>query len=452
MASSNDEFVVLESNFSILCANVTLGKRGLKAKVKKRRPPVDDVAEQEVNITEEEVETEEERLVREEMERLQLPLAFGSSKTNQCYKIAPECLESEESATSCSLSEEGSLSVLPASCTTEQGGDDDGGGKGGGVVKLWFLCLDADNERHYYFCHETNESQWTLPDKGYICPLGKVEPDHALTPEHTSNMEASEREALNDRLIPVAKGPLRYWGKRYDLFSMFDHGIEMDTSAWYSVTPEKLAKHQASEIVKMVLKNSQGRSDLRTDLTVLDGFCGVGGNSIQFALNWRFAQVYSCEITETTLHKGRANAKLYGVSSKINFMACDYFKHLQSIKASGRSCIDAIFLSPPWGGLSPPQNKGDVVKHFPGLPVGTGALVREALEVAPVVAIYIPKESKAAAIRDVMREANKMDSYHVDSYHVETNYLKTNKMKGGNRVPFAKTVYITRKTNEPFSV
>ncbi len=61
----------------------------------------------------------------------------------------------------------------------------------------------------------------------------------------------------------------KYWDRRYDLFSRFDDGIQVDEAGLYSVTPEKIALEQAK---KMNCK------------TIVDGFCGVGGNAIAFAL------------------------------------------------------------------------------------------------------------------------------------------------------------------------
>ena len=58
----------------------------------------------------------------------------------------------------------------------------------------------------------------------------------------------------------------KYWFQRYRLFSKFDSGIWMDRESWFSVTPEKIAKHLAERC--------------RCEL-ILDGFCGVGGNAIQ---------------------------------------------------------------------------------------------------------------------------------------------------------------------------
>ena len=63
----------------------------------------------------------------------------------------------------------------------------------------------------------------------------------------------------------------KYWFRRYSLFSRFDEGIRMDTEAWYSVTPEEIAAHQAQRCACDV---------------IVDAFTGCGGNAIQFALTY----------------------------------------------------------------------------------------------------------------------------------------------------------------------
>nr|XP_011740609.1 trimethylguanosine synthase isoform X2 [Macaca nemestrina] len=65
----------------------------------------------------------------------------------------------------------------------------------------------------------------------------------------------------------------KYWAQRYRLFSRFDDGIKLDREGWFSVTPEKIAEHIAGRVSQ----------SFKCDV-VVDAFCGVGGNTIQFAL------------------------------------------------------------------------------------------------------------------------------------------------------------------------
>eukprot|EP00268_Persea_americana_P049474 TRINITY_DN5308_c0_g1_i1.p1 TRINITY_DN5308_c0_g1~~TRINITY_DN5308_c0_g1_i1.p1 ORF type:complete len:746 (-),score=154.13 TRINITY_DN5308_c0_g1_i1:638-2875(-) len=73
-------------------------------------------------------------------------------------------------------------------------------------------------------------------------------------------------------------GIVKYWWQRYLLFSRFDDGIKMDEEGWFSVTPEPIARHQASRC-------GSG--------TVIDCFTGVGGNAIQFA---KRETLFSCHL------------------------------------------------------------------------------------------------------------------------------------------------------------
>jgi len=119
----------------------------------------------------------------------------------------------------------------------------------------------------------------------------------------------------------------KYWAQRYRLFSRFDEGVQLDGESWYSVTPEKIAEHIAERC--------------RCDLLV-DGFCGVGGNAIQFAFTCE--RVIAIDIDPAKIELARHNARVYGVEDRIEFIVGDYFQVMPRLQA------DVVFLSPPWGG------------------------------------------------------------------------------------------------------
>ncbi|CAO3614132.1 unnamed protein product [Mucor hiemalis] len=121
----------------------------------------------------------------------------------------------------------------------------------------------------------------------------------------------------------------KYYYQRYSYFSKFDEGVLMDREGWFSVTPEKIARHIAERC----------QSDV-----VIDAFCGCGGNSIQFALTCE--RVIAIDLDPVKLHCARENAKIYGVEDRIEFILGDFFELAPSLKA------DVVFLSPPWGGPS----------------------------------------------------------------------------------------------------
>ncbi|BHF75175.1 Trimethylguanosine synthase [Sparganum proliferum] len=108
----------------------------------------------------------------------------------------------------------------------------------------------------------------------------------------------------------------KWWKRRYDLFERFDDGIELDKESWYSVTPEIIARHQAR-------KCSCG--------LVIDGFAGVGGNSIQFSQTCAF--VISIDNCVERLGLLRRNAAVYGVTSKIDPICGDLASVLSAFRS-----------------------------------------------------------------------------------------------------------------------
>ncbi|XP_018415617.1 PREDICTED: trimethylguanosine synthase [Nanorana parkeri] len=123
----------------------------------------------------------------------------------------------------------------------------------------------------------------------------------------------------------------KYWAQRYRLFSRFDEGIKLDEEGWFSVTPEKIAEHIAQRVRQCI-----------NHAVVVDAFCGVGGNAIQFALAGM--RVIAVDIDPVKLDLAYNNAQVYGVEDQIEFIRADYMCVAPDLKA------DAVFLSPPWGG------------------------------------------------------------------------------------------------------
>ncbi|XP_023776798.1 trimethylguanosine synthase isoform X2 [Cyanistes caeruleus] len=137
------------------------------------------------------------------------------------------------------------------------------------------------------------------------------------------------------RTVPpeIAADPelVKYWAQRYRLFSRFDEGIKLDREGWFSVTPEKIAEHIAIRV-------SQA---FNCDI-IVDAFCGVGGNAIQFALTSK--RVIAIDIDPEKLRLARHNAEVYGVAEHIDFLCGDFMALAAGLRA------DVVFLSPPWGG------------------------------------------------------------------------------------------------------
>ena len=74
----------------------------------------------------------------------------------------------------------------------------------------------------------------------------------------------------------ISRDLIRYWLGRYTLFSRFDQGIMLDGQGLFSVTPEDIARNQATRCANAGHGHGHGG-------TVIDAFTGAGGNAIQFA-------------------------------------------------------------------------------------------------------------------------------------------------------------------------
>ncbi|XP_042321283.1 trimethylguanosine synthase [Sceloporus undulatus] len=149
------------------------------------------------------------------------------------------------------------------------------------------------------------------------------------------NRKAKKKKNRNKPSLPpeIAADPelAKYWAQRYRLFSRFDEGIQLDREGWFSVTPEKIAEHIADRV----------RQSFKSDI-IIDAFCGVGGNAIQFALAAK--RVIAVDIDPVKIRLAHNNAEVYGVADRIEFICGDFMNLASCLKA------DVVFLSPPWGG------------------------------------------------------------------------------------------------------
>lgn len=161
----------------------------------------------------------------------------------------------------------------------------------------------------------------------------------------------------------------KYWKRRYNYFARFDEGIRMDAAAWFEVTPESVARHIA---------------DRMPYNRVVDGTCGVGGNAIQFAMT--SPHVLAVDTDVGRLRDAAHNATIYGVRERIEFV-CDDFV-VFAANYSGPP-IDAVFLSPPWGGPAHLDAPSFSLKDVEYLDIVR--LFAAAAAVSPRVALYLPR-------------------------------------------------------------
>ncbi|XP_041101903.1 trimethylguanosine synthase [Polyodon spathula] len=188
---------------------------------------------------------------------------------------------------------------------------------------------------------EGNESQQkliSLDIRNYLVPDAVEKINEDLVLNQTSNLKKTKKKKKKKKKVctmppEIAADPelAKYWAQRYRLFSRFDEGIKLDHEGWFSVTPEKIAKHIADRV----------RESYHCDV-IIDAFCGVGGNSIQFALAGK--KVIAVDIDPVRIALAQSNAEVYGVAGQIEFIQGDFMLLASDLKA------DAVFLSPPWGG------------------------------------------------------------------------------------------------------
>ena len=100
-------------------------------------------------------------------------------------------------------------------------------------------------------------------------------------------------------------------------------GVKIDTEGRLFVTPEILAMTLAKKAAKK---------------SVIDGFCGLGGNAIAFARSGCCVDAY--EIDRHRLDLARHNARVYAV--KIRFHRENLLETISGLRA------DLLWLDPPW--------------------------------------------------------------------------------------------------------
>ncbi|KAH8310491.1 hypothetical protein KR044_001685 [Drosophila immigrans] len=190
---------------------------------------------------------------------------------------------------------------------------------------------------------------------------------------------------------------LKYWFKRFSLFSLFDRGIRLDDESWFSVTPEKIAKQIALRLASDV---------------IVDAFCGCGGNAIQFAKTCR--RVIAIDIDANKLVMAKHNAAIYGVADKIEFIHADFLQ----FASSTRLRADVVFLSPPWGGPNYQKSVFNIEEHL--LPVGATQLMQYARRLSDNIGIYLPRSS---SIKQVVALTNVGQQCEVEHSYLDTRLV-----------------------------
>ncbi|ETN69159.1 RNA cap guanine-N2 methyltransferase [Necator americanus] len=183
---------------------------------------------------------------------------------------------------------------------------------------------------------------------------------------------------------------IKYWYQRYRLFSKLDNGVIMDREGWFSVTPERIAEHIADRVVR---RSEIIFAILNRILYLLDSKSNEKNrNFVEVVMLTVTLSVIAIDMDPVRLKCARENAKVYGVEDRIEFICCDFF-HFASkwTENVGKTVqIDAVFLSPPWGGPSYLKSK---VFDLDDLTPNGFDIYTAARKMSPNIAYFLPRST-----------------------------------------------------------
>lgn len=260
---------------------------------------------------------------------------------------------------------------------------------------------EDSNEKNNIFLHELLKEIQDLQSDNFE----EIEENNDDCYEEVSiNYNRSYENKFKD---PNATDDMRkYWSQRFRYFSRFDDGIKTDTQGLFSVTPESIAKYIAKTC---------------SCDTIVDGFCGIGGNAIKFAMTCK--HVIAIDIDPMKIKYAKHNAAIYNVADKIDFIVGDFFELCSSINA------DAVYLAPPWGGPKYSTLKEGKIKYImkDTSYSSTGKdLVESGLKISKNIAILLPKYAN-------VNDLNIFPGiFHKLEYHYLNHKKKSSCMYGGS--------------------
>lgn len=169
-------------------------------------------------------------------------------------------------------------------------------------------------------------------------------------PHSTSVKGSSAKEEL---FVPL----YRFWLRRHLLWNKFDQGILMDTTGWYSVTPELIARQQVLQTKALLFKQSKKQAEDDSEKSVSfnlkgflvwDGFVGVGGNAVAWCKECGLC--LGSDINAERLAMAAHNVKNIYKMPNLELLQMDF----RQVKHVFRKVdlVDLMFISPPWGGPS----------------------------------------------------------------------------------------------------
>ena len=114
--------------------------------------------------------------------------------------------------------------------------------------------------------------------------------------------------------------------------------LKIDDNSLYYISHKNIS----SKITNIIIQNLNKYNITKDNVIITDCTGGVGGDTIQFAQNFRF--VYSIEIDKTRFNYLNNNLNIYG-SKNVKTFNDDFLNIIPQI-----SNHNVVFIDPPWGG------------------------------------------------------------------------------------------------------
>ena len=159
------------------------------------------------------------------------------------------------------------------------------------------------------------------------------------------------------------------------------------------MTPEIIAEYTAK---------------LARNCSVIDGFCGSGGNVIQFSKYC--SEVFAIDIDHKRLEICKNNCKIYNCKNNIHFIEYDFLKIQNYDKIKVKA--DYIFLSPPWGGIS--YKKSEVYSIKESMTPDISEIIKVSLKIVKYIMFYVPRTLMLNELFQIISQINKNERLFFD--------------------------------------
>ena len=158
------------------------------------------------------------------------------------------------------------------------------------------------------------------------------------------------------------------------------------------------------------------------DCSVIDGFCGSGGNVIQFSKYC--SEVFAIDIDPKKLDICRNNCKIYNCKDNIHFIEYDFLKIQNYDKIKVKA--DYIFLSPPWGGVA--YKKSDIYSIKDSMTPDISEIIKVSLKIVKYIMFYVPRTLKLDELFGIISEKEsdieEYLKYIYENFNLSDIYIK----------------------------